>query len=507
MAKSGTLNSSKYGDRYLSFTWERTGYNRSKKQSTIEWTLKGAGGSGYYKAGNFLVTIDGDTEYSTSQNSRIELWNGTTVATGTKTITHDSTGTKSFKVYIEAGIYTYAVNCDGSKTFTLDPFYDIKFNGNGGSGVPATQTKMYGVDLTLSSTKPTREGYVFEGWGTSSSDTSVNYEAGDVYESNASDILYAIWSKKITLSFNGNGGSGVPSSKNKTVYNETTSYKFTIPNTKPTKTGYTFLGWSKSSSATSATYSAGGTITLSASDILYAVWKENTLTVRYYSNYATAFDGTSEPENIVNNNNVIVYEKVYYYDNKYENGLTNYKDVGSGLYMYREGYYATGDWGTSTSGGYLVNEDKAFATGQKLAKALGKDISKGSTSVNVYAQWKRISLIVTLDAFANGGVVNGLDFVTKDLYYGDSIGILPIAEKKNYKFIGWYTTPTGTVEITENFIVTKDVTLYARFELQANAYVKEESYKTAMTFIKENETYKKIIVYVKKDGEYKEVNM
>ena len=194
MAKSGTLNSSKYGDRYLKFTWERTSYNASKKQTTIKWTLKGAGGSGYYKAGNFLVKIDGDTVYSTSQDSRIELWNGTTVKTGTKTITHASNGTKSFKVYIEAGIYTYTVNCDGEKTFTLDPFYDIKFNGNGGSGVPATQTKMYGVDLTLSSTKPKRTGYTFLGWGTSSTDTSVNYSASDKYTSNVilSHIAYNV---------------------------------------------------------------------------------------------------------------------------------------------------------------------------------------------------------------------------------------------------------------------------------------------------------------------------
>ena len=40
MAKSGTLNSSKYGDRYLKFTWERSSYNASKKQTTIKWTLK-----------------------------------------------------------------------------------------------------------------------------------------------------------------------------------------------------------------------------------------------------------------------------------------------------------------------------------------------------------------------------------------------------------------------------------------------------------------------------------
>lgn len=470
MAKSGTLNSSKYGDRYLKFTWERTGYSRSKKQTTIKWSLKGAGGSGYYKAGNFLVKIDGDTVYSTSQDSRIELWNGTIVKTGTKTITHGSTGTKSFKVYIEAGIYTYAVNCDGEKTFTLDPFYDIKFNGNGGSGVPSTQTKMYNVDLTLSSTKPTRAGYVFEGWGTSSSDTSVNYEAGDVYETNASDTLYAIWSKKITLSFNGNGGSGVPSSLSKTIYNATTSYEFTIPSTKPTRAGHNFLGYSTSNSATSATYLLGEKIKLSTSDILYAVWSPYKHTVKYNAN-----GGTNAPQSQV-------------------------KTYGGTIFISDEiperVGYTFKNWNTEPDG-----SGTTYNSGQEY----GYDQNGGT--VILYAQWRRISLTVKFDASINSGTVNGLNFITKSVYYGDSIGALPISEKKNYKFIGWYTTPTGTVKITENLIVTKDITLYARFELQANAYVKEENYKTAMTFIKKDGIYKKVFVYVKKNGEYKEVNM
>lgn len=393
MATSGTLSSSKYEDRYLKFTWERTGYNASKKQSTIKWSLKGAGGSSvYYKAGNFLVEIDGDTVYSTSQDSRIELYNGTTVKTGTKTITHDSTGTKSFKVYIEAGIYTYAVNCSGSNTFTLDPFYDIKFNANGGSGVPATQTKMYDVDLTLSSTKPTRAGYTFLGWGTSSSDTSVNYSAGDKYTSDTSTTLYAIWSKKLTLSFNANGGSGTPNALSATIYNATTSYKFTIPTTKPTRVGYNFLGYSTSDSATSESYLAGETITISSNTVLYAVWE-------------------------------------------------------------------------------------------------------------------RISLAITFDAESNGGLVNENSTFIKNIYYGDSIGVLPEAEKKNYKFLGWFTEPSGGTKITSNLIITSSRTFYAQFELQANCYTKQDSYIEAMMYRKINGVYKTGVVKVRKNGVYSDISM
>lgn len=46
-----------------------------------------------------------------------------------------------------------------------DPIsYTISYNANGGSGAPGSQTKTHGTDLTLSSTKPTRNGYNFSKW-------------------------------------------------------------------------------------------------------------------------------------------------------------------------------------------------------------------------------------------------------------------------------------------------------------------------------------------------------
>jgi uncharacterized repeat protein (TIGR02543 family) len=82
-----------------------------------------------------------------------------------------------------------------------------------------------------------------------------------------------------TISYNSNGGSGAPSSQKK-YYGKT----LTLSSTKPVRTGYTFLGWSWSSSATSATWSAGESYTTNASDTLYAVWKANTYTVYFNPN-------------------------------------------------------------------------------------------------------------------------------------------------------------------------------------------------------------------------------
>lgn len=70
--------------------------------------------------------------------------------------------------------------------------YTISYNANGGTGAPANQTKTYGVNLTLSSTKPTRQDYNFLGWSTSENG-GVVYSPGATYTANNATTLYAVW--------------------------------------------------------------------------------------------------------------------------------------------------------------------------------------------------------------------------------------------------------------------------------------------------------------------------
>lgn len=89
-----------------------------------------------------------------------------------------------------------------------------------------------------------------------------------------------------TVTYNANGGTGAPSSQTK--WKDQT---LTLSSTKPTRTGYSFLGWSTSATATTATYSAGGSYTANASDVLYAVWKANTYTIKFNANGGTGAPG------------------------------------------------------------------------------------------------------------------------------------------------------------------------------------------------------------------------
>ena len=179
--------------------------------------------------------------------------------------------------------------------------YPITLNANGGvNGSVTSITKTYGQSVTLptAAQSPTKSGYTLLGWSTSSSATSATWAVGGTYSTNitANTTLYAIWKKTITLTYNANSGSGAPGSQSATVYNSTTSYKFTLSSTKPTRTNHVFLGWSTSKTATSASYAAGGSVTLSTSTTLYAVWKLNYVapTVKVTAKRVKVVDGKIE---------------------------------------------------------------------------------------------------------------------------------------------------------------------------------------------------------------------
>lgn len=98
-------------------------------------------------------------------------------------------------------------------------------------------------------------------------------------------VTVPAWTSYV-IAYNANGGTGAPG--NQTKWKD---QALTLSGTKPTRTGHSFLGWSTSSTATTATYSAGGNYTANAAATLYAVWKANTYTVKYNANGGTGAPG------------------------------------------------------------------------------------------------------------------------------------------------------------------------------------------------------------------------
>lgn len=118
MAKSGSITTNEKEGRSITLSWSLSSQDVANNTSTIAWTLKGSGsGSGWVMSGAFKAVINGTTVYSS--DTRIQLYNNTTIASGTAKISHNSDGTKSFSLSCEAGVYTYAVSVTASGTHSL----------------------------------------------------------------------------------------------------------------------------------------------------------------------------------------------------------------------------------------------------------------------------------------------------------------------------------------------------------------------------------------------------
>ena len=256
------------------------GTSNSSFRIACEYTSSNLGNGYYQYRYRFYIQVTKGNFYGTSVDVS---WSGSNVTIrgsgkygysgySTKNVAYGSAftlGSTAFAQYTASS--TYRSSISGSTTISTapKPKYTVKYNANGGSGAPSSQTKTYGTTLKLSSTKPKRTGYTFQGWGTSATDTSVNYAAGANYTSNANITLYAIWkANTYTVKYNANGGSGAPGNQTKT-YGKT----LTLSSTKPTRTNYTFKGWGTSASSTTVSYAAGASYTTNADITLYAIWE------------------------------------------------------------------------------------------------------------------------------------------------------------------------------------------------------------------------------------------
>lgn len=128
-------------------------------------------------------------------------------------------------------------------------------------------------EVIISQNEPSRDGYYFLGYADAADAAEAKYAVSDKITLSADKTIYAIWAPIYTLSFdvnNGNGNTEVQTCHSVTT--TTASCEVTIPSTKPSRSGYHFLGWTGASGAISAQYAPGDTVALSADKTLYAVW-------------------------------------------------------------------------------------------------------------------------------------------------------------------------------------------------------------------------------------------
>lgn len=156
---------------------------------------------------------------------------------------------------------------------TKETDYKLSYNANGGSGAPAAQTGtgVGSYTFKLSTAKPIRTGYTFQGWATSASAASAAYQPGGSVKVTANTTLYAVWkANTYTVTFDANGGTVTPSTKDVT-YAGTYGTLYT-----PVRPGYRFDGWF--TAADGGTQVLSTTVaTITAAQTLYAHWTVQSL--------------------------------------------------------------------------------------------------------------------------------------------------------------------------------------------------------------------------------------
>ena len=173
-------------------------------------------------------------------------------------------------------------------TVTYDKNVDPSSSSQTVTNMPGNQTKTFDEKLMISSTKPSRNGYIFNGWNTQKDGKGTAYASGAEYkhDQNGNTVtLYAQWTAwKHTVHYSANGGdqSSVPTDQTKTF-----DQAMILSDKKPTRHGYNFVRWNTKADGTGTSYEVkgnynhdqnGGTVTL------YAIWTPWVHTVHYDAN-------------------------------------------------------------------------------------------------------------------------------------------------------------------------------------------------------------------------------
>lgn len=145
MALSGSCQTSTWTGETTSgklvFNWTAT-QNQSNNTSTISWNIKASVTHGWITYSELSVKINNVSVYYRDATNHTNASNGTQLASGTRTLTHNADGTCSFSVAIGAGIYSYAINKTGSGSFTLDAHtvYSLSLSAGTGSTITVNRT-------------------------------------------------------------------------------------------------------------------------------------------------------------------------------------------------------------------------------------------------------------------------------------------------------------------------------------------------------------------------------
>ena len=475
----------KKGDQYYISSPRITGYTPNKYSVTGYFPSGDVSDTVYYYENTYAIAYNANGGSGAPANqvkshfTPLKLSTQKPRRTGYTFLGWSTSSTATTATYSPGDTYTnngrvtlYAVWA--SKTYT------ISYDANGGGGAPGSQRKTHDIKILIPTVEPVRNGYTFLGWGVSKTSTSPTYQPGEWYYSNISRTLYAVWQKNAptsyTVSYDANGGSGAPGSQTKTQ-----DATLTLSSTKPTRSGYTFLGWATSASATSATYQPGDSYTANASVTLYAVWSCN------HASTKTVWDTGCKWRKVCNNCGVTVssgttHGPYTYGDWVYYSGSqhSRYKTCIHGDYTTTE--YASHNTSAQYEQ-YSASQHKKYSYCADCNSTVGSVSYEGHTftnstlngqvvsTCNLCGYTKTSAQTYTVSYNANGGY-NAPSLQTK--VHGVTLTLSYVVPyRNNYEFVGWATNSNSSVAsyyAGGSYTGNASVTLYAVWRYKPATY-------------------------------------
>lgn len=474
-----------------------------------------SGGSG--------TAYDPGTAYSFGANTTLyAIWNASytnKAVTLASSISRADASAGSYTVTYNANGGTCSTTSDSAARTTKYTFskWNTKSDGSGtdysasASYTPSAAITLYAKWTSSTSTAavtlptPTRTGYTFKGWATSSTATSGSTGS---YTPTGNVTLYATWQINTwTVSYNANGGtsSTVPANQTKTYgqtltlstttptrNNSTTTYTVTynanggtVSSTSATATKtttYTFSSWNTNSGGSGTSYSAGGSYTSDSDATLYAQWNSSSSTTSItlptptrtgynFNGWSTSSSATSgSTGSYTPARDVTLYatwsKKTY---------TIRYMANGAGGTVPAE---QTKTYGTaltlrSTSG--LTPKANTTAIGYKITlNANGGTVSSTSIQVRDTVSY-RISGWNTNSSGSGTSYASGASYTANaaaTLYVKwvssttKGTATLPTPTRTGYTFNGWYTAATNGTKRDSGYTPTADETLYAQWSIK-----------------------------------------
>ena len=332
--------------------------------------------------------------------------------------------------------------------------YNVKYVVDGDKQFTRTIEQQLDTDYKVLANNVAKTGYTALNWEctyyvTSTETATKIFKEGATYNNlsvpGTTATFVSKWkANKYTIKYNANGGSGTMNSQSATY-----DQNVTLNSNKFTKTGYTFLGWSEDSSATTPTYTDRQTVknlsaTNGATVNLYAVWQKNAV-----STYLIRFNANGGSGTMAN--------------------MTC--EVGKGYYLTKNAFTKSGftfkGWATISGSSTVRYTDQEY---------ISDLTTTNGAAITLYAVWESNTKNYTIRFNSNGGYGSMSDMTCT---VGSTYQLTRNAFYKNgYSFVGWNTYSGATsVKYSDGDFVTdlsttngSVVTLYAVWKEDAKSY-------------------------------------